>query len=250
MKKALRTLQVELPWLLESKFALMRGLRRALRLPFERDFAAIPLLEPPAGAVFLDVGANRGQSLEAVLLYAPEAQVHAFEPNRALAEALARRWAGRGQVRVHAVGLGARQGERTLYLPWYKGWMFDGLASFDPEQARQWLAGRLYFYSARHLRLQSLRCPVRRLDELALAPFFIKVDVQGGEAGVLEGGVETLRASRPVLLVEAPDPALCAWLAGLDYEPWAFESGGLRRGRTGRLNTFFLTPERSARLAP
>ena len=88
IKKALRTLQVEFPFLLEWKFRSMRALRRVLKRPFEADFAAIPLLSPPAGALFLDVGANRGQSTDAILMLNPGARVVLFEPNRQLFERL------------------------------------------------------------------------------------------------------------------------------------------------------------------
>ena len=43
---------------------------------------------------------------------------------------------------------------------------------------------------------------IRRLDDLSLQPFFLKVDVEGNELRVLRGSQETIRTTRPVILVE------------------------------------------------
>lgn len=45
--------------------------------------------------------------------------------------------------------------------------------------------------------------PMRRLDDIDLGPIdFIKIDVEGGELAVIEGGEDTIRRYRPVLMVE------------------------------------------------
>lgn len=43
------------------------------------------------------------------------------------------------------------------------------------------------------------------LDSLNLSPSFIKMDVQGFEYDVLLGGLETLKRSRPVMIIELED---------------------------------------------
>ncbi len=66
---------------------------------------------------------------------------------------------------------------------------------------------------------------VRTLDEFSLAPCLIKIDVQGTEAAVVEGALETIRQHRPVLFVEDPDARLLKLLASFRYRRY-----GLRRG--------------------
>ena len=249
LKKLIRTAQVEFPYFLDLKFEVMRKIRAVLRRPFESDFAALPLLRPPRGAEFIDVGANRGQSIEAIHMLLPEVIVRSFEPNAVLFNKLRSDFGSEPWVRLHNFGLGAEATEAVLFVPFYKRWMFDGLASFDEGQARDWLPNRLYFYSDRHLRIEPLVCSMRRLDDLGARPFFMKIDVQGLELQVLEGGQETLRRHHPVLLIETPGRPVVDFLAQMGYSQFAFIDGQFKRDIPGKLNTFFMTEETISHLA-
>ncbi len=218
--------------------------------PVEPDLSALPRLDLPADALLLDVGANRGLVLELMVRLMPRARVIAFEPNPRLAARLAAHWRGDPRVEVRAVALGDRAGTATLWLPVYRNWPFDGLASLDPEAARGWLAaGRLYGFRPDRLRLEPLHCETVRLDDLALAPAFIKLDVQGHEAAVLRGGETTLRQHRPVLLVEvSEDDSVELFLAGLGYVAASFASDRLIADRGPKHNLFYLPRERADQL--
>jgi hypothetical protein len=88
MRKLLRTLQVQFPYLLDAKFKLMRLVRNGLNIPFEYDFNALSLFPEEDDALFLDVGANRGQSTDAILMKRKNVRIHQFEPNKLLFEKL------------------------------------------------------------------------------------------------------------------------------------------------------------------
>ena len=244
-KRAVRTWQTLFPGLVDLKFDAQRLLRNALRYPFERDFRALPLLlgglgRPP---LVVDVGANRGQSIDAVRLFFPDAEIHAFEPNPVLYERLRRRHAAEAdRVRLHNLALASRPDELELHVPSYNGFVFDGLASLSEQEARSWLSPEtLVGFRASRLKVDRFAVRAATLDSLGLAPDLVKIDVQGTEAEVVRGGLGTLRRARPALLVELEGPSRgCrALLEGEGYVQLAFRGDRLTPGR-GAMNSFFV----------
>ena len=246
MKKLLRTVQVYFPFLLDIKFALMNLLIRRFRIPWEADFRALSLFPDTKEVLYLDVGANRGQSTHAILARRNNCTIVAFEPNPLLSNKLARNFGNDRRVVVNGFGLGNQDGKFTLYIPYYKAWMFDGLASLKKDNAGGWLKGQVYCYRDSCATLREVECNVKRLDDLGLAPFFITLDVQGFEFEALVGGEQTLKKCEPILLIESPDQQVVDYLQRLNYRFFCFEHGKFIPDVMGRLNTFFMTPEKSA----
>lgn len=249
IKSVVRGVQVHFPILQDARFALSRGIGRITRIPAEEDFKALKEFGLDAGSTVLDVGANRGFAIEAFRMLTPAGKIVAFEPNPVLCDRLRAIYRGDARVEMRNVGLGDERGEFTLHIPYYKRWCFDGLASFDRAQATGWLPGRLAGYDERHLSVREAACRIERLDDLELAPDFIKLDVQGFELKALQGAVRTLERAQPSLLIESAGKEIREFLATLGYVPHAWERGRLHAGRKGTLNTFFLTEKRAAKLA-
>jgi FkbM family methyltransferase len=250
-RKLLRSMQVFFPWLQEPRFRLQRLLHRLSGAPGEADFGALRLLPWQPGALFLDIGANRGQSIDAMRMLVPQARVIAFEPNARLCARLVRLYRADPRVECVNSALGDAADEAVLWVPVYRGWTFDGLASLDRAEAAGWLSPeRLYLFHPAWLRIEAMRCKVQRLDDLDLAPAFAKLDVQGHELQVLIGGEATLRRHRPLLMIESPgaDKEI-PFLERLGYAPYAFDGTRLIPGRTAALNSFFLTAEQAASVA-
>ncbi len=177
-------------------------------------------------------------------MYAKSARVYLFEPNPLVSKKLARRYGRSPRMEVFECGLGDTAEERTLYVPFYKGWVFDALASFDRQEASEWLEGQIAGYRREHLRIQEYPCSIKRIDDMGLAPFFIKLDVQGHELAVLQGAEETLRHHAPIVLLEVLSPAARAFVSPMGYAPYAFRKGRFHAGEEGELNTFLLPPEK------
>lgn len=171
----------------------------------------------PAGATFVDIGANHGSfSIRATSFVGSSGFVVAVEPNSRLAR-LVRRSIEMTHVpfAVHAVALGRAPGIVTLHVP------------NDSSGSASVFSG----YSAdRH---REVRVPVETADSVLAdvssdQPCVVKLDVEGAERDVLLGAVSFLRRVRPIVLWELnPDSAAAA--EGIEALFSAFGEAGYHR---------------------
>lgn len=176
----------------------------------------------------------------------PDCRVAAFEPNPVLVKKLHQLYQTDPRVNVYQAGLGSSDSVVKLYVPFYREYMFDGLASFYEKNAKDWLTSRVYGFRSELLSIREVHCVIRPLDSFKLNPVFIKIDVQGFEGEVLRGCRNTLSRARPVLLIETPGEKECDMLRTLEYEPFVMMNRTLRRG-TGKFNVLFI-PRESTRV--
>ncbi len=165
------------------------AIERAWEPTATRVFAS--LLRP--GMRVYDVGANIGHyTLVAAAAVGPKGHVAAFEPMPAHRRDLAANVAGNGlgNVSVHRLALGERNGVRELYADPRN----PGGHSFSRQNAGA-VAG-------------PLRVETATLDAVAARlggdppVHLIKMDTQGAEGAILRGGRRTLRRHRPLLVLE------------------------------------------------
>lgn len=246
MKRLARAALTFAPGLQDHRFAVQRAWLQVTRRPADSDLALLRRLSFPLDALLLDIGANRGLTLQTMRMLLPAHPVEAFEPNPNLAEHLRRAWRHDPAVTVHAVALGKTRHTLTLFVPTYRGYPFDGLASLDEDKAMGWLDGRrIAGFNPALLGCQRHEVPVEPLDRFELAPAFIKIDVQGTEFAMLQGAVETLRRHAPILLIESPNPdEEGALLAELGYVGYSYRQGRLHANQFDGKNVFFL-PQRA-----
>lgn len=191
------------------------------------DFAprvAEHLVRP--GDVVLDVGASWGLYTSALSrLVGPSGHVHAFEPGPANLRSL-RAIAG-DNVTVHAVALSDSEGQADLNIPVLSTRPTHAMASLETPSAKAGVEHR------------SVRVPLRRLDgidALRDAPVsFIKCDVEGHEAAVLDGADALLTRTLPAILVEIEQRhqerdirELLASLTARGYAGYCLHANGLR----------------------
>ncbi len=181
-----------------------------------------------AGSI-LDIGAHDGL-LTLPFARLPGARVLAFEP---LPAAFARLRAGvvaafggiPPHVALRAEALGAAPGSLTLSVP-----VLDGVAQ------EQWASMAKDYGGFASVAVQRHAVEVITLDSLGLADLtHVKLDAEGFEQEVLEGGRATLARCRPVLSLEVEErhrpgstrdvPAL---LDALGYETRFFLDGAFR----------------------
>jgi FkbM family methyltransferase len=167
-----------------------------------------------AGTTAIDVGAHIGDYTYSLCRHvAPGGRVISIEPIPELARML-QRATRHLQLPVTVVNcaLSAKEGEAELFIPIEAGRRKTGFATLEPRGN----GGKSY------------RVPLRRLDEVCKDVTgrisFIKIDVEGHELSVLQGGTETLRRHRPNLLIEIeqrhssiPIGQTLDWLAAAGY---------------------------------
>jgi FkbM family methyltransferase len=136
----------------------------------------------------IDVGCHKGEILDLILKYAPAGKHFAFEPIPDFYDVLKEKYSGRCEVFPFA--LSDSQGQTTFnYVrnaPAYSGIKKRDYAVEVPD-------------------VVELNVQVETLDHIIPAGVkidFIKIDVEGGEFGVLKGAKKLLMQSKPLLIFE------------------------------------------------
>jgi FkbM family methyltransferase len=152
----------------------------------EHELAALNIFVPRGGTA-IDVGANDGVFAFAFSTLVD--RVEAFEPNPDYARFARRMLGSRG--RVHEIALSNKAGAAEFLVPVSE----DGTVLH--------LGGSLRQSAASQFKTLRFDVAVRTLDSYAFEEVrVIKIDVEGSEMEVLEGGRETIERNRPALIVE------------------------------------------------
>ena len=152
-------------------------------------------------------------------------------------------------IKVERFGLSDQNGAFTLHVPAYRGFVFDGLASFDRQAAANWLSREtIFFFNPQLITVDTIECQVGRLDDFATNPGLIKIDVQGLEERVLLGAQQTIARSRPTFIIENdedPDNGHAAHLKKADYRSAEFTQGQLIMDKMGFRDTIYVPAEKA-----
>jgi FkbM family methyltransferase len=136
----------------------------------------------------IDVGCHKGEILDVMLRYAPNGKHFAFEPIPYLFKALKEKFAARATVYPYA--LSDNSGRTTFQLvknaPAYSGIKRRKYDIDNPE-------------------IEEIEVEVMTLDELIpemVSIQLVKIDVEGGELGVLKGAKQLLKRNLPIVIFE------------------------------------------------
>lgn len=187
---------------------------------YEKEIAFLPFIVPRSRAA-VDVGANHGLYAAALATLVP--RCIAVEPNAYLANQLVRSLPK--NCEVHQLALSNKHGEALLRIP-----TIDGRENCD----RATLASANLLG---HSEERSVPVSLVTLDSLVndLRVGFIKIDVEGYEEEVLQGGAQTLQRDKPNLLIEIEErhcpgaiQRVRALLEGFGYKMMFIEGGVLK----------------------
>lgn len=179
----------------------------ALFLPHDPTYYALRRLAgrratTGGNGLILDIGANQGISALGFRKLCPRHRIVSFEPNPVHQPALRRVGRRIGNFEFHMVGLGDRPGEFTLFTPRYKSIYLHTFSSLDEGTVRSAIDLSYRPAVRNKIVIEPRICRVRTLDEFALGPEIIKLDVEGTESKVLEGGRRTIEKHKPALILE------------------------------------------------
>lgn len=169
---------------------------------YDLDIQTLSAAALRPGDMVIDIGANRGMfALAASRLVGSTGQVMCFEPNPKCVEILQYdlRVNSITNVSVNNMGLSDESAELLLSIPRVN----SGEASFGRSD-----------YSD----VDTISTPVKIGDDVlqGLQPSFIKIDVEGYEARVVNGLMKTIQRSRPVIVTEVVERHLQRCGASID----------------------------------
>jgi FkbM family methyltransferase len=249
LKREIRSLQTHFPAIRSAKFSAYNWATRTIGWRVEPEFRLLEALAPVSLAI--DIGGNWGQSILALQRHARPQNIISFEPNPQLSQRLKRVFADDKTVSVEPRALGDTPGSFNLFVPSYRGFVYDGLASLDYESAASWLnSQRMARFDESKLEIAEHAVEVTTLDSFDLAPDVIKIDVQGHEEAVIDGGIKTIERSKPVIILEDPTDGLIGKLSDVGIEQFGLVNGRLIAGDRSQSNSIFLTPEKRRIIQP
>jgi FkbM family methyltransferase len=170
---------------LSKRLGILRVGRRRTRDLF--DF-----LETRAIDLVVDVGANVGQFGDSLRAGGYRGRIVSFEPVQAAFAALSRKADADGNWEADLCALGAAPGEADIHVSALS--VFSSILDLTPNAN---------LHDQRIAVDHAERVPVRTLDEIAATltgNLLLKIDTQGYERQVLEGGRQTLNRALGVLM--------------------------------------------------
>ena len=213
----------------------------------ERDTVAVKYLVGPGDSV-IDIGASIGGYTRFLSgIVGPSGHVYSFEPNPPIYDFLSHnvKELKLENVKLFSSALSDKKGTASIAIPRYRwGSECHYDATLEAKRARP--------------DCRQVDVTVNTLDSFfAERPekiAFVKCDVNYHELACLRGGLETLRRSKPAMLIEIlPDPdkargpaaQVFELLEENEYEGYWFDGEGLRKRQRGERsqNYFFLTRE-------
>jgi FkbM family methyltransferase len=137
----------------------------------------------------IDIGCHKGEILNTILQLAPNGKHFGFEPIPYLFKALVSKY--KNQATILPFALANETGETTF-----------NLVKNDP--AYSGLQKRRYDF--KNPDIEIIKVELQKLDNVIpkeLPIDFIKIDVEGGEFGVLQGAKETIKRCKPLIIFES-----------------------------------------------
>ncbi len=136
----------------------------------------------------IDIGCHKGEILDGILRLAPQGSHFGFEPIPSLYDRLKEKYLSRATIFPYAL---ADESGKASFQYVKNAPAYSGL------QKRQ--------YAVENPDIEEINVELRPLDEVIPEDTkidFVKIDVEGGEFGVLKGGQKLLSKNKPTIIFE------------------------------------------------
>ncbi|MDR2146037.1 MAG: FkbM family methyltransferase [Tannerella sp.] len=141
----------------------------------------------------LDVGANTGQFARKARILFPDAKIYSFEPIQSVYEKLKQNFAGDMNFKAFNTALGEENGEVTFFQNDYS----DSSSCLKMKDTHKEAFPYTIHESAINVRINTLDA-VLKVDDLQ-SPYLVKLDVQGFEEKVINGGQDIIRNAEYII---------------------------------------------------
>lgn len=159
-------------------------------LRYDRQTIAVMKKVLRTDSVCIDVGCHKGEILDLILDYAPEGKHFAFEPLPVFYKNLQEKYQNNANIQIFDIALWKEKGSTTFQYV-VNAPAYSGLKQREYKEAPE---------------IQEITVQTDCLDEVipeGVKPNFIKIDVEGGEFGVLEGAKKILSLYQPIVIFES-----------------------------------------------
>ena len=173
---------------------------------FEEDLIfqyILPLLQSSSPKIVLDIGGHIGSHTVLYAKYIPNVTVHTFEPQSVLYQILTKNVSQNNltNVKTYPTAVGHKEGMCTMSEMLYDG--YNTKITYDTD--------RYLNYGGVSVGKGGEAVSICTIDSLQLPGCdYIKIDVEGAEALVILGGLQTIRMYRPLLFFEHTDKTVTA----------------------------------------
>lgn len=175
-----------------------KEIRRLIEMPISNGYPFDPEAKliwhlVPSNTPAFDVGANAGAYGLVLRDKVGPRSLYIFEPLPELRKGLVERF---GEDRVFPIALSATEGTATMRLPLINEKRYSTRATLEPDLTEHEQTG-----------VEEVDVKVTTLDAFVAEHNihrigFIKIDVEGHELAVLQGGAKSIKRFQPLLLVE------------------------------------------------
>lgn len=141
-------------------------------------------------SVCLDIGCHKGEMLDLMLQFAPKGKFFAFEPLPHLFKNLREKYGNSPAISLSDVALSTEKGTTSFHY-------VVNAPAYSGIKARR--------YDTENPQIELLTVNTDTLDNVIPTTQhidFIKIDVEGAEFGVMQGGINVLKKNRPFLIFE------------------------------------------------